>query len=204
MKALALSLALLLSSCALTSKATPIEFRFFSPERTRGAMTAANAQEPVARLRLGRLTSSANLRYQIVHRASAVEVEPYETLRWTEAPVDYVERALVRALFRDGRFQQVVSGPGLTLDVGVIAFEDAHRDRRRIGRVQLSYRLHDERAVLTSGLVEVERDAAADTIDAAVLAIGAALDGATAEITQRVARQLGNSNSADVTPTSRK
>jgi ABC-type uncharacterized transport system auxiliary subunit len=190
MKAFALGVAALLSGCALTSKATPIENRYFSPEHAERGRIAQSAHEPLARLRLGRLTSSANLRHRIVRRASAVEVEPYETLRWTESPVEYVQRSLVRAFFETGRFQQVVSGPALTLDVGVIAFEDARRGRRRIGRVQLSYRLHDERVVLTSGLVEVERDAAADTIDSVVTAIGAAMDEAAGEIAARVAQRM--------------
>lgn len=189
MKALALAVTVLLSSCALTSKARPRENRYFSPESAAVRATAAKAEVPVAGLRLGRLTSSANLRYRIVRRESPVEVEPYQTLRWTEVPIDYVERSLVRALFGDGRFQQVVSGPALILDVGVIAFEDARRGGRRIGRVQLSYRLHDECSVLASGIVEVERDASADTIDAVVVAIGAAMDGATAEIAERVAQR---------------
>jgi ABC-type uncharacterized transport system auxiliary subunit len=190
MKAFALSVALWCSGCALTSKAKPIENRYFSPERAQVAPAAVSVPEPVVRLRLGRLSASANLRYRIVHRESQVEVSPYETLRWTETPADYVERSLVRALFGCGRFQQVVSGPGLTLDVEVIAFEDAHRGRQRSGRVQLSYRLHDERIVIASGVVEVERDAPADSIDSVVAAIGTAMEGATAEIAERVARQL--------------
>ena len=194
MRALVLAVSLLLAGCALTSKAKPLEIRYFSPESAKRGTAAA--QEPLVRLRLGHPTSSANLRYRIVRRESPVEVANYETLRWTETPADYVERSLLRALFDGGRFQQVVSGPALALEVDVIAFEDARRDRQRVGRVQLAYRLHDERSVLTSGIVAVERDAAADNIESVVVAIGAAMDGATAEIAERVARQLARAGSA--------
>ena len=106
---------------------------------------APDAEPPVGRLRLGRLTSSANLRSPIVHRESAVELDTYETLRWTENPEDYVRRSLSRALFDDGRLEEVVGGAAVTLDVEVVAFEEARRENRHVGRVQLGYQLHDER-----------------------------------------------------------
>jgi ABC-type uncharacterized transport system auxiliary subunit len=181
---------LLLGGCALTSKGTPIEIRYFSPESIDVHHAARQALPPVARLRLGSLTSSANLRYAIVHRESAVELDLYETLRWTENPEDYVRRSLSRALFEDGQLEEVVGGAAITLDVELIAFEESHRESRRVGRIQLGYQVHDERSVLKSGIVTVERDATGASIEPVVAAIGSAMDAATSELAKNVVAQL--------------
>lgn len=186
----ALLLLLAMDGCALTSKGTPLDVRYFSPEKVDVQHAVRQALPPVARLRLGELTSSANLRYPIVHRESAVELDVYETLRWTENPEDYVRRSLSRALFADGQLEEVVGGPALTLDVDVIAFEELHRETRRFGRVQLGYRLHDERLVLASGVVTIERDASGNGIEPVVGAIGSAMDEATSELAKSVVTRL--------------
>ena len=125
-----------------------------------------------------------------MHRESAVELDTYETLRWTENPEDYVRRSLSRALFADGQLEEVVGGPAPTLDVEVVAFEEARRESRHIGRVQLGYQLHDERSVLASGVVTVERDVLGEGIEPVVLAIGAAMEAATSELARTVVPQL--------------
>lgn len=186
----ALPLPLLLGGCALTSKGTPIEMRYFSPENIDVHHVARQTLPPVARVRLGGLTSSANLRYPIVHRESAVELDLYETLRWTENPEDYVRRSLSRALFEDGQLEEVVGGAAVTLDVELIAFEESRRENRRVGRIQLGYQLHDERSVLKSGIVTVERDATGAGIEPVVTAIGSAMDAATSELAKNVVAQL--------------
>ncbi len=191
MKPVMLAIALAaLDGCALTSKATPLDVRTFTPEKVELHQATLPATPPVARLRLGDLTSSANLRYAIVHRDSAVEVEPYQTLRWTENPEDYVRRALARALFEDSPLTEVVGGPAVTLDVEVIAFEEVRRSERHFGRVQLGYHLHDDRAVLASGVVTTEREAASAAIESVVSAIGDAMNGATSELAQDVVARL--------------
>jgi len=193
MKGLPVVLAVLvaaLEGCALTSKATPIDIRTFTPERVELHQAALPATPPVARLRMGTLTSSANLRYAIVHRDSAVEVSPYETLRWTENPEDYVRRSLSRALFEDSPLAEVVGGQAVTLDVEVIAFEEIRRDSRHLGRVQLGYQLHDDRTVLASGVVTIEREAASPAIESVVTAIGDAMNAATSKLAQDVVARL--------------
>ncbi|HSO35676.1 MAG TPA: ABC-type transport auxiliary lipoprotein family protein [Labilithrix sp.] len=187
---LVLPLLMQLGGCALTSKGTPMEVRYFSPESVDVRHVARQAQPPVARVRLGNLSSSANLRYPIVHRESAVELDVYDTLRWTENPEDYVRRSLARALFEDGQLEEVVGGAAVTLDVEVIAFEESRREGRHMGRVQLGYQLHDERSVLTSGVVTVERDAGGSSIEPVVAAIGAAMDAATSELAANVLKKL--------------
>jgi cholesterol transport system auxiliary component len=179
-----------LYGCALTSKGTPLDVRTFTPEKVELHQATLPATPPVAKLRMGDLTSSANLRYAIVHRDSPVEVEPYQTLRWTENPEDYVRRSLSRALFQDRPLTEVVGGPAVTLDVEVIAFEEIRRGERHLGRVQLGYHLHDDRAVLASGVVTTEREAASPAIESVVSAIGDAMNDATSQVAQDVVARL--------------
>jgi uncharacterized lipoprotein YmbA len=187
-------LVVLAAGCALSTKSAPLELRYFSPEAPEAAAPAVRAEAvaPRGRLRLGRVTPSAHLRYRIVHRTSDVERQLSETLRWTDAPDAYVRRALSRALFEGRALEQVVGGAAPTLDVEVIAFEAVHRHPdRHAGRVELRYQLHDERAVLESGGIAVERPARGPEIEVIVAAIGDAMSAATAEVAARIARRLG-------------
>jgi cholesterol transport system auxiliary component len=184
----------LLTGCALFSKATPIETHYFSPELPQGPGTTQARRFPwpgreAPRLRLGRITPSSYLREEIVHRASNVEVALYETRLWTERPEQYVRRALERALFERRGLEEAIGGPATTLDVELIAFEEV-RAPRHAGRVQLRYRLRDDRSVLDSGVVAVERGVAGPAFAAVVAAIGAALTEATSRLADRVVRQL--------------
>ncbi len=181
-------LCIALASCALTSKSAPVELRYFSPETT--SIPAPPSSEPHARLRVGRITASSNLRYAIVHRDSAVELAPYETLRWTDTPDTYLRRALVRALFESRPLDQAVGGAAPTLDVELLAFEEVVRGDHHGGRVVLRYVLHDDQAVLARGEIAVERAAAGPTIEPVVAAIGAALDAATEKLADRIAGEL--------------
>jgi ABC-type uncharacterized transport system auxiliary subunit len=187
MKALAL---LVLASCALISKQPPLEVHYFSPELRAPPASVARAA-PSIDLQLGRIVASDYLRALIVHRNSAVELDRYEALRWTEMPDAYVERALARALFESARpFAQVVGGSGPTLDVEVIAFEEVRSAGRTAGRVELRYRLHDDRVVIDRGVVTAERDARGSQIELVVAAIGEALESATADVADRVTARL--------------
>jgi uncharacterized lipoprotein YmbA len=174
---------LVLAGCALTSRAPPLELRTFTaepPPRAHAAMP------PRAQLRLGRVTASANLRYAIVHRVSSVEVEPYETLRWTELPDSYVRRALERALFDERPVSEVVSGDAPTLEVEVLAFEQTARG----GLVTLRYELRDDRGVIARGTISSERPAGSPAIEAVVAAIRDAMIASTEELAGRIERAL--------------
>jgi len=194
MRALVISICLgCLAGCALSSKAEPLELRYFSPEPA--ATAAAAVPRPPSgtapmRLRLGRVTASSHLRYRIVHRDSAVAVDPYEARRWTEQPADYVRRALSRALYDAHPLAEAISGAAPTLEVEVTAFEEVVRPGGRAGRVELRYQLHDERTVLARGIVTAERPAARPDIELVVAAIGAAMDAVCAELADRVVAQL--------------
>jgi ABC-type uncharacterized transport system auxiliary subunit len=178
---------LVLAGCALTSKSAPLELRYFSPETAQPAPAAvAPIAAPHARLRVGRISASADLRYPIVHRESPVEIAPYETLRWTDTPDTYVRRALGHALFDTRPLDQALGGDAPTLDVDVTAFEEIQHGARHGGRVELRYLVHDDREVLARGTIAIERDAAGATIEPVVASIGSALDAATAQLADRV------------------
>ena len=179
----------LLVGCALTSKSTPEDIRYFSPELDPAPAAQASADAPRARVRFARLTSSTNLRRRIVHRESRVETDEYETLRWTENPEEYVRRSLESALL-ERRVEQAMGGNAPALDVEVVGFEAIAQGARRGGRVEIRYRLRDESSVLASGDVTVERDAAGTDFDGIVIAIGTAMDAATAQVATAVASRV--------------
>jgi cholesterol transport system auxiliary component len=187
-----------LAGCAITSKQKPIEFRYFSPEvKTAPAVNPAEA--PELTLRLGRVTSSSNLRTPILYRESAIEVREYVSLRWTENPEDYARRSISRALFDSGRFSQGLSRSLPAVDVELVAFEEVRTPRRHAGRVQLRYQLTRELEVLAAGTITKERETKPG-IEAAVLAIGAAMDQAAEELSRIVADRLKPANVSEAGP----
>lgn len=194
MRSALLLLGLLLAGCALTSKASPLEIRYFTPDVAGSLPTlsaAALQESDRPALRLGRLTSSDFLRSEIVYRVSAHEVATYEALRWTEYPEEYVRRSLVRVLWDSGRFVLAPSGPSAELDVDLLGFEELRRDDARAGRVQLAYRLRRGAEVLASDVITVEREAAGGDPPEVVAAIGSALDEAIARLATALERALG-------------
>ncbi len=209
MKALLVCVAV--AGCALTSKAPPLDVRYFSPvpltapgsrsppSPTTAAVGTGVARGELPRIRLGHLTPADHLHAEIVHRGEGFELEPYETLRWTERPDAYVRRAVASALFDGRAFVEAVGGRAPTLDVDVVAFEEVRHGPARAGRVELHYRLVDDETVLASGVVTVERPAPTRRIEDIVGAIGAAMRDAAAELARRVARACAGSASSGMT-----
>lgn len=180
----------IVAGCSLFGdKAPALELRYFTPESASAAAPRRDASSR-ATLRLGRIAASADLRYAIVHRDSTVEVEPYQMLRWTETPDAYARRAIAHALFEARGLEQAVGGAAPTLDVEVIGFEEVRRGARCSGRVELSYELRGERAMLARGVIVIERPSRSARIEDVVVAIGAALDAAASELADRVAARL--------------
>ncbi len=175
--------AALVAGCALTSKAPPRELRYFAPEL---AMPAPTTAAPCGEIRLGRVDAADALRLPIVRRVSTVELVPYETMRWTEPPDAYANRALVGALFVARRLAEAVSGAAPTLDVEVTAFEEVAVGAGRGARVELRYDLHDDRRVLARGVVRREQAATAPSIEGVVAATAAALVSASDELAERI------------------
>ena len=178
-------LVLLLAGCALVSKSQPIDVHYFSPELPAAKAPSNAASVPRGRLRLARVIASSHLRYRIVQRESAVELSLYDTRRWSEMPERYVRRSLERALFEVRGLDEATGGSAVALDVEVLAFEEVRGPTHR-GRVQLRYRLRNERDVLASGVVTGEREVLAARFDAVVEAIGGALDDATSRVADAV------------------
>ena len=92
----ALAILALCAGCALTAKSEPRELRYFSPPI---AEADAVAGVPCGRIRLGRIVANDQLRLPIEHRVSAVELVPYDSLRWTERPDVFARRAITRAVY---------------------------------------------------------------------------------------------------------
>lgn len=179
-------LLVLVAGCALTSKAKPVEIRYFAP--TTVEVTPATATH--GRARLGRVSASSHLRYRIVHRRSPVELELSDSLRWTEQPEEYVRRAIEQALFVERGVEQVVSGDSLTLTLEVTAFEHVERAGRHFGTVQVRYQLDDDQRVIAENVVTIERESAGADIARIVAAIGEALRAASSEIATQVAARV--------------
>jgi hypothetical protein len=180
-RALASCLALV-TACALTSRSEPRQLRYFAPELP---PSVAFVGTPCARIRIGRVVAGSGLRLAIERRVSPIELEPYETLRWTESPEVYTRRSVARALFARP-LEQAVAGAVLVLDVEVTGFEEVAHGATRAGRVVLRYELRDERRVVARGETPVERPATSAMIDAVVVAIGAALAGSSDELADRI------------------
>jgi ABC-type uncharacterized transport system auxiliary subunit len=180
-RALAASMAVV-AACALTSRSEPRELRSFAPEL---APPASFVGATCARIRLGRVVAGSSLRLAIQRRVSPVELQAYETLRWTELPDSYARRALVHALFARP-LEQAVTGPAHVLDVELVAFEEVVDSTRRGGRVVLRYELRGTQQVVARGEAAVVRPASATAIEAVVAAIGDALTAASEQIADRV------------------
>jgi cholesterol transport system auxiliary component len=127
------------SGCALTSKAEPLEPRYFTPERvaaTSGdeqahagaALIASPGGAPLA-LRLGRIDSAEYLREYMAFRDSELEVGFYEERRWTERPDAYVRRAIEHALFEQRGVTRSVSGLAPQLNVELLAFDEIRKPK---------------------------------------------------------------------------
>lgn len=185
----AVTLLLALAGCALTSRSAPVQLRYFAIDVPRDGATTQLAARCELELQLGRIEPDIYLREKIAHRVSPAEIQLYDLKRWTETPDVYVRRALEHALFERRPFRQVLVGRAPTLDVEVIAFEEVGTRPSR-GRVELRYRLLDDRSVLATDVVAVERIAQGPDFPAVIDAIGEALDVAANRIAE-AAGKLG-------------
>ena len=175
--------ALALGGCALTSKSDSVIFRYFTPERVVARAADAAPRAPSAshlQLRVGRVGASTYLKDRIAFRDSDYEVGYYDELRWTERPEAYVRRALVRALFEDQPIRQIISGPGPTVDVELSAFEEL-RAPRHAARVELTWILRDDQAVLLQRTFLVERPIVEAKSETSASAVATAMSEALGE-----------------------
>lgn len=186
------ALALALPGCALTSKADPIDIRYFAPpEPPVEASARASADTAAApALRLGRVRAADHLRSTIVFQKSDVELGAYASDYWTERPTDYVERALRAELYQRRGIVESLSSSATTLDVEVLAFQEIREGDARAARVTLAFSVRDGGKVADASQVTVDVPATTDGLEGVVTAIGVALQKATALLGERVAGDL--------------
>lgn len=189
----ALALALALPGCALTTKADPVDIRYFAPPEpaTEVAPRASGeAAEPPPALRLGRVRAADHLRSTIVFQKSDVELGAYLSDYWTERPTDYVERALRAELYQRRGIVESLSASATTLNVEVLAFQETRSGEARGARVTLAFSLRDGGKVADASQVTVDVPATKQGLEGVVTAIGEALHKATALLGERVAADL--------------
>jgi ABC-type uncharacterized transport system auxiliary subunit len=193
----ALAFTLAVSGCALTGKSDPMEVRYFTPQSSatsggsRPAQTAIPAAEEPLGLALGRVRASSYLRERIAFRASANELGFYEGLRWTERPESYLRRALSSNLFEQRGLEPVLAGPGATLEVELIAFEET-RAPSRVARLQAVYLLYGGGLPSVERTITVERaiERTEDPTVGVVQALSAALEEGVTKISDEVIAKL--------------
>jgi ABC-type uncharacterized transport system auxiliary subunit len=144
------------AGCALTSKATPLQLRFFTPTTVAHDLQSALTPTPGLALRLGRIEAGAHVEQRIAFRTSETELGYYESLRWTESPAFYLRNQLATALYDERGVARIIAGIGPTLDLELNEFEELQFGERR-ARVGLRFVLRDERRALLDQLVVVDR-----------------------------------------------
>ena len=181
------------SGCALTQKADVVSIHYFAPDDTSPEAAPARA-ESHKEMRLGRIRAADHLKSEIVFRETPVKFGTYDFDRWTERPDEYVRRAVSRALFEERGITQAVSGISPTLDLELTSFEEVRNGNDRKAKVTLSYALRDDKVVIASSSVTVERPAGkvmhGRDIDSLVEAMGAALHEASEQVATAVASKL--------------
>jgi cholesterol transport system auxiliary component len=135
-------LSVALASCALTSKGDALYPRFFSPEPEPKAREIPAPAGPPLELRLGQVEAASYLEQRISYRVRESELAYYDDRRWTEAPENYLRRALAREFFERRHVRRVVSGRGATLDVELTAFEELRGPPAKV-RLGLRYTVHE-------------------------------------------------------------
>jgi cholesterol transport system auxiliary component len=185
MKLVMLSLAL--AGCALTSRSAPMQIRYYAIDTPRADARTRLSAPCELRVRIGSIEPDSHLRERIARRVSPSELALYDARRWTEVPDVYVRRALEHALFERRPFQHALAGAAPTIDIEVTAFEEVESPRRA-GRVELRYHVRDDRDVLATDEVVVERPASGTDFAGVVDAIGDALDVAVNRVADTVGR----------------
>ena len=191
---------------SLTSSLSPVQN--LRAARPKGTTDLTTLLQSGLELRLGAVTAAGYIGERFVFRESPYEVQFVDDERWTEKPESYVRRALARTLFTRRGVRQIVYGGGTTIDVDVVAFDEV-RAPKHVARVEIVYRLSDDRVVRFTRSITVERAIEPATGAAAADAVVAALARALSDSVDRVADQtiaelrverLAEGDAAAVTP----
>ncbi len=187
--------------CALLSRGSSIEPRWFTPERVNALPGNPERQgsEAGCELRLGRVTSGADLGLHIAHGDGLYQVGYYEGLRWTQRPEQYVRRALGRALFEEGDLRRALTGTAPTLDVEVVEFEEVKSPTTHAARVSLRVVLSNDRVILERTVV-VSTPVIGDPFDGFVAAMAQTLEAAAGKIAHDVREARSESDDSCPAP----
>jgi ABC-type uncharacterized transport system auxiliary subunit len=178
------------SGCALFSRGASVDTHWYTPELPQAGGGSTERQE-TGELRLGRVTSGADLGLRIAYGDGLYRIGYYEGLRWTERPEQYVRRAVGRSLFEQGPFRRTLSGAATTLDVEVVEFEEVKSPTTHAARISLRIVLSADH-VLLERTVTVSREVTGGVFDGFVAAMSQALEASASEI----ARDVGDACSA--------
>jgi cholesterol transport system auxiliary component len=186
-------LSLASGGCALTSKASALDVRWFDPEtvKPRLTSTAPDAARVEREIELGRITSGINLREKIAYRDAAFEVGYYDDKRWTERPEVYVRRQLARTLYEERGMRRGLGGPAPVLDIELLSFEEL-RGTSRSARIQLRMLVHDDRGVLLEKTITVDRPVSSEAkeFEGLVQAMASALDAVADQVADEAQNAL--------------
>lgn len=153
---LSCTLCVMTGGCALTNKADPLSLRYFAPPRQERmvAEPAATATQPML-IRVSRVEVAAHLTETIAYRRGESEVGYYHTLRWTEPPDFYLERAIDDVLFSGSEVRRGLTDWNYTLGIKLEAFEELkYGEHRALVGIYLS--IADERMVIRERRLVVE------------------------------------------------
>lgn len=142
------------TGCALTNKAEPLSLRYFTPPYHELAVAEAAASAPLV-LRVNRVEVAEHLTETIAYRRSESEVAYYDTLRWTEPPDIYLERAIGDVLFSGNEMRRGITNPTYTVSVELEAFEELKYGARR-ARVAVYVGIADEQVVVRERRLSVD------------------------------------------------
>ncbi|HEX3598045.1 MAG TPA: ABC-type transport auxiliary lipoprotein family protein [Polyangiaceae bacterium] len=190
--------AVAVQGCALLTKNAPLDPRYFTPEPASDRGGASTAPTELS-VRLGPVTSGSEIRQNLVVRNAGHELSFSDEDRWTEKPEAYLRRALSHELFERRGVRRVVSGPSLTVEVELVAFEEVVQPAGNVARVVATLVLHDERVVREEKTLTVEvpvdrakeKEHAEDTVRALSRALARIVSGIADEVIRTPEAPLG-------------
>jgi hypothetical protein len=167
--------------------------RYYTPEALEAPARAGATPATSLALRIGRVGGSSYLKERMAYRDAEHEFGFYDDKRWTERPEVYLLRALERSLFEERGVKRALSSDAPTLTVDLIEFEEVRGSAPRV-RLQVSYALHDDRAVFRERTFVLERPLTQGTdsarADRVAAGLGQALRDAVTRIVDEVVAEL--------------